>query len=189
MYAGITSSVIGLSGLFETIINEVSAEQRRQHELKLKELTIIENSNMRDEFVAQLLLDRMLAPIESAQHDIQNAAKHAQWLAEIVNYYFHDHGLTEEQGHELAAQLRRMAIAITQAESLHDLKQIYAAVSLFADHVSAFKHKEKKYRLEHTMRHGVLNRLNTCIATEKNFQRRTALMSSIQPREAIERSS
>lgn len=182
MYTGITSSVIGLSGLFEAIIYEVSAEQRRQHELKLKELSIIENSGLRDEFVAQLLLDRILAPSERAQHDIQNAAKHAQWLAEIVNYYFHDHGLTEEQGHELAAQFRQMAIAITQSESLHDLKQVYAAVSLFSDQISGFKHKERKYRLEHTMRHGILNRINTCIATEKNFQRRTALMAATQPK-------
>ncbi len=189
MYAGIASSVVGLSGLFERIIDEVSAEQRRQHELKLKELSIIENSSLRDEFVAQLLLDRVLAPIESAQHDIQNAAKHAQWLAEIVNYYFHDHGLSEEQGHELAAQFRQMAIAITKADSLHDLKQIYAAVSLFSDHASAFKHRTREYRLENTIRQNILNRLNTCIATEKNFQRRSALMSSMQPKAISDRSA
>lgn len=174
MYTG----VIGLSSLLETIICEVSAEQQRQHELKLKELSIIENSNLRNEFAAQLLLDRMLAPVEQAQYQIQNAAKEAQWLSEIVNYYFRDHGLTEQEAHELAAQLRLLAIQITTAESLHDLKFVYTVATLFTVQISRFKHWKLEYRLEHNMRHRILNPLNMCIATENNFRRRTTFMGA-----------
>jgi hypothetical protein len=91
-----------LPGLFSKIIDEVSAEQRRKHELKMRELFIIENSDLRNEYVQQILLDQLLSPIEEAQHQIQNTAKHAQWLAEIIHYHYSDHGLTLEQSQELS---------------------------------------------------------------------------------------
>lgn len=174
-------SILILSGLLEKIIDEVSAGERRKHEQKMKELSIIDNSNLRDEYVRQMLLDRFLAPIEKAQHEIQKTAMHAQWLAEAVNYYYHDHGLSKEQAKELATHLRTLAIKITQAESLHDLKFVYAVTTLFADRISTFKHKERKYSLEREIRKGILNPLSTCIATERNFKRRIDLSLSAEP--------
>jgi hypothetical protein len=142
----------------------------------MKELQMIENSGLRDEYVRQVLLDRILYPIEKAQHDIQDTAKHAQWLAQVIVYYHQDHGLTEEQAHELAKQLKLLAIHITYIDSLRDLKFAYAVATTLADRISVFKHKELKYRIDYSMRENVLNRLNTCIATGNNFKIREELM-------------
>jgi len=79
--------------LLDTILTEIYAENRRKHEERMAELQVISNSSLRDAYAQQLLLDRFLAPVENAQHSIQNAAKHAQYMAEVVNYYHHDHGL------------------------------------------------------------------------------------------------
>ena len=165
-------SAFSVAGLLEKIIDEASANQRRQHELKVKELEVIAASSLRDDYVKQLFLDKFLAPIETAHHQIQNTAKHAQWLAEIVNYYYGDHGLNQQQGQELSTQLRLLAIKITQSESLHDLKFIYGVTTLFTDKISAFKHKNRNYCLERSIRRGILEPLNTCIATTRNFQQR-----------------
>jgi len=55
-------------------------------------------------------------------------------MAEVVNYYHHDHGCSQEQAQEISRQFR-------------------------------------------AIRKGILDPLNTCIAVEKNFQRRVALMT------------
>lgn len=102
MISGIDMSVPMIAGLLDSIIEEMGAKDRREHERRMKELQIIENSNLKDEYVKQLLLDRILYPVEKAQHDIQNAAKHAQWLSEIVLFHYKDHGLTQEQAYELS---------------------------------------------------------------------------------------
>ena len=173
-------SVLILSGLLDKIIDEVSAGDRRKHEQKMKELSIISNSNLRDEYVRQMLLERFLAPIEKAQHEIQKTAMHAQWLTEMVNYYYYDHGLSKEQAKELATHLRGLAVKITQAESLHDLKFVYAVTTIFADKISIFKHKNRHYSMEREIRKGILNPLSTCIATERNFKRCIDVMDSTE---------
>lgn len=163
-------------GLLEQIIEELAAKDRREHELRMAELKLIENSSLRDEYAQQLLLDRLLGPIEKAQHVIQDTAKHAQYLAQAVIVYCRDHGLTEQEAKELATQLRLLGIKITQVESLHDLKFIYSVTTLFTDQVSIFQHKEWKYRLDHSIRTQILDPLNNCIATENNFKRRVQFM-------------
>jgi len=77
MISGIDMSVPMIAGLLDSIIEEMGAKDRREHERRMKELQIIENSNLKDEYVKQLLLDRILYPVEKAQNDIQNAAKQA----------------------------------------------------------------------------------------------------------------
>lgn len=176
MIDGFNPTVPILAGFLDSVIEELGAKDRREHERRMQELQLIESSNLRDEYARQLLLDRLLSPIEQAQHDIQNRAKHAQWLAGIVVYYYQDHGLAEDQAHELARQLRLLAIQITNVESLHDLKFVYAVVTIFTDKISIFKHKKREYRLEYSIRDKILNPLNTCIATERNFIRRIQLM-------------
>lgn len=176
MISGIDISVPVITGLLDLIIEEMGAKDRREHERRMKELQIIENSNLKDEYVKQLLLDRILYPIEQAQHDIQNAAKHAQWLSEIVLFHYKDHGLSEEQAYELSKQLKLLAIQITYADSLHDLKFVYAVVTMFNDKVSVFKHSKPEYCIHYNIRHHILNKLNTCIATGNNFKIREELM-------------
>jgi hypothetical protein len=168
----ITACINPVSGLLEKLIDEAHAERRRKHEERMQEIAMIANSNLRDDYVQQLLLDKFLAPIEKAQHKLQDAAKHAQWLAEMVNYYHHDHGATQEQGKEISGQLRILATKITEVNSLYDLKIIYKAATLFTHELSSFKHNDRKYSLERSVRDGILNILNTCIAVENNFQRR-----------------
>jgi hypothetical protein len=170
----ITACINPISGLLEKLIDEAHAERRRRHEERMQEIAMIANSNLRDDYVQQLLLDKFLAPIEKAQHKLQDAAKHAQWLAEIMNYYHQDHGATQEQGKEISGQLRILATKITELNSLYDLKIIYKATTLFAHQLSTFKHHDRKYSLERSIRDGILNVLNTCIAVENNFQRRAA---------------
>jgi hypothetical protein len=143
----------------------------------MKELQIIENSNLRDEYVQQLLLDRMLYPIEKAQHDIQTRAKHAQWLAHMITNQYKEHGLTKEQSIELAQQFRILAIQITNIDTLHDLRFVYAVVTMFVDRLSSFKHKKFEESLEYSIRKKILNPLNTCIATQKNFELRQKMMN------------
>ncbi|MEG3440123.1 hypothetical protein V0288_23540 [Pannus brasiliensis CCIBt3594] len=162
--------------LLDTILSEVYAENRRKHEERMEELKIISDSKVRDAYAQQLLLDRFLAPVENAQHQIQNAAKHAQYMAEVVNYYHPDHGASKEEAREIARQFRLLAIKISQVDSLYDLKTIYQVATLFADQLSRFQHRDRKYCWERDVRQGILNPLNTCIALENNFQRRIALI-------------
>ncbi|MBD1926478.1 hypothetical protein H6F74_09495 [Trichocoleus sp. FACHB-90] len=165
-----------LTGLFETIIKEVYAEKQRKHEQRMKELQIIADSSLRDAYVQQLLLDKFLAPVDNAQHQIQNTAKHAQYLAETFSYYYQDHGATKEEAKEICHQLRILAIKISQVDSLYELKVIYQAATLFVYQMSNFQHQERKYSLERAIRKNILDVLNTCIAVETNFQRRVDFM-------------
>ena len=163
--------------LLDTILTEIYAENRRKHEERMAELQIISNSSLRDAYAQQLLLDRFLSPVENAQHSIQNAAKHAQYMAEVVNYYHRDHGCSQEQAQEISRQFRALAVKISQIDSLYDLKIIYQVVTVFTQQLSRFKHRERNYSWEREIRKGILDPLNTCIAVEKNFQRRIALMT------------
>lgn len=176
MLSEINTSVPVIAGLLDSIIEEIGAKDRREHERRMKELQIIENSSMKDEYVRQLLLDRILYPIEKAHHDIQNTAKHAQWLAEIVLFHYGDHGLTKEQAYELSKQLKLLAIQITHVDSLHDLKFVYAVITIFSDRISVFRHKKREYCIGYNIREKILNKLNTCITTGNNFKIREELM-------------
>lgn len=170
MTLSIDSSIPAIAGLLDSIIEEMGAKDRREHERRMKELQIIENSSLKDEYVKQLLLDRILYPIEKAQHDIQGTARHAQWLSEIILFHYKDHRLTKEQACELSKQLKLLAIEITHADSLHDLKFVYAIVTMFNDKVSIFKHHKREHSIHYHVRHHILNKLNSCIATGNNFK-------------------
>lgn len=169
-----------IAGLLQTIIQEAHAENQRRHEEKMAQIELIANSELRDSYVQQLLLDKFLAPVEQAQHDIQNAAKHAQYLAESINYYYRDHGLNKEQARDISAQFRFLAVKLSQVDSLYDLKLVYKATTLFTHKLSEFKHHDRKYAIEHSVRHHILNKLGTCIAIENNFQRRVSFMNQSQ---------
>ncbi len=91
-----------ITGLLQSFIKEIHAEKDRKHQERMKELEIISNSNLRDQYVQQLLLDKFLAPVESAQHQIQNSAKHAQWLAEAFGYHYQDHGASQQEAKEIS---------------------------------------------------------------------------------------
>lgn len=173
----ICDTVPAFAGLLDSIIEELSAKDHRDHERRMKELQIIENSNLRDEYVQQLLLDRLLYPIEKTQHDIQTRAKHAQWLAHMITDRNKEHGLTREQAIELAQQFRLLAIQITNIDTLHDLRLVYAAVTILVDRISPFKHKEFEKSLEYSIRKKILNPLNTCVANQKNFEIRLETMN------------
>lgn len=69
MIPGVDTSVPIIAGLLDSIIKELGAKDRREHERRMKELEIIENSSLKDEYVRQLLLNHILYPIEQAQHD------------------------------------------------------------------------------------------------------------------------
>lgn len=170
----IINPVDPIAGLLGKLIDESHAINRRKHEERMQELATIANSSLRDDYIQQLLLDKFLAPVEQAQHQLQNAAKHAQWLAEIVNYYYQDHKATQEQGQAISQELRFLAIKITEIDSLYDLKLVYTATTLFAHYLSRFKHDDRKYSLERSLRLNILDVLNTCIAVEKNFQQRVS---------------
>jgi hypothetical protein len=164
--------------LFNKIFDQLQEEDRRKHEQKLKELSIIADSSLRDRFAAELLMDKILAPVEHAQFQIQDAAKHAQYMAEVLGYHYADHGLTQEQASKVSTQFRFLAVQLTEASSLYDLKLIYRATTLFLNEISVFKHRERNYSIEGAVREGILDRLNTCIANYANFQRRTVLFAS-----------
>lgn len=40
---------------------------------------------------------------------------------------------------------------------------------LFTDQLSRFRHREREYSLERSIRHNILNSLNDCIAIENNL--------------------
>ncbi|YAF99258.1 MAG: hypothetical protein AB3A66_27720 (plasmid) [Nodularia sp. CChRGM 3473] len=163
--------------IIEKILDQLQEEDRRKHEQKLQELSIIADSNIRDQFAVELLMDKILAPIEKAQLQIHEAAKHAQYMAEVIGYYYTDHGLTQEQAKKISTQFRFLAVQLTEVNSLHNLKLVYRVLTLFLDEISVFKHRERKYSIEHEVRQGILDRLNICIANYENFQRRTISFS------------
>lgn len=66
-----------IASFLQTVIGETHAENQRRHEEKMPQINLIANSELRDSYVQQLILDKFLAPVEDAQHQIQNAAKHA----------------------------------------------------------------------------------------------------------------
>lgn len=169
--------------LIDKILGQIQEDARREHELKLRELNIIADSSLRDQLAAQLLMDRFLAPIEQAQHSIQNAAKHAQYLAESINYYYRDHGMNKDDAKKTSSELRYLAIKITESNTLYDLKLIYRAITIFSDQISVFKHSDRKYSIERSIRHGILDPLNTCIASYENFQRRSELFKLDSPQQ------
>ncbi|AFY61276.1 hypothetical protein [Synechococcus sp. PCC 6312] len=164
--------------LFSQILTQAQDEARRHHERKIKELSIIADSQLRDHLAAELLMDKMLAPIEKAQHQIQDAAKHAQWVAELISYYYADHGLTEEESRIISQQFRLLAIELVDANSLANLKLVYRATTLFLDQIAQFKHQDRKYSISREVRHGILDRLNSCVGSYENFQRRTSLLTN-----------
>lgn len=166
-----------IAGLLETVFKEIHAENQRKHEKQMQELNIINNSQLRDDYVRQLLLDKFLFPIENAQHQIQNTAKHAQFLAEAINYYHQDHKLSKEDGQKISQQFRFLAIQLSSVDSLYELKVVYRAATLFAQYLSKFQHREREYSLERSIRKNILDPLNDCIAVKKNFQRRIDLMN------------
>ena len=163
--------------LFSQLLTQAQDEARHQHEERMKEFSIIADSKLRDQLAAQLLMDEMLAPIEHAQHQIQDAAKHAQWMAEAVMYYYGDHGLTEEQGREISQQFRLLAIELVEANSLASLKVVYKAITLFLNQIAHFKHRDRNYSISREVRHGILDRLNSCIGNYENFRYRSTLLT------------
>lgn len=164
--------------LFNKILEQLQEEARRKHEKEIQELSIIADSNLRDQLAAELLMDKVLTPIENAQYQIQDVAKHAQYLAEVIGYYYADHGLNQEQAIKLSTQFRFLALQLTEVNSLYNLKLVYRAITLFLDEISVFKHRQREYSIEREVRQGILDRLNTCIANYENFQRRTVLASN-----------
>ncbi|MFH7241322.1 MAG: hypothetical protein ACHWZW_00580 [Spirulina sp.] len=176
MISGIDMPASMIAGLLDSIIEEIGAKDRREHERRMKDLQIIENSSLKNEYVKQLLLDRLLYPVEKAQHEIQNAAKHAQWLSEIILFHYKDHGLNQEQAYEMSEQLKLLAIQITHADSLHDFKFAYAVITIFNNKISVFKHYKREFSIHYNIREHILNKLNACIATENNFRVRKELM-------------
>lgn len=165
-----------ISGLLQKLIDEVSADKQRKHEERMKIISMISDSKVRDGYVYQLLLDQFfLDSSDQAQYRIQNAAKHSQWLAEIINYYHQDHGATKDQAEQISKELRFLAVKISKIVALDDLRVVYEAATLFTDQLSRFRHRERKYSLERALRHGILNPLNDCIAIENNLRRRATL--------------
>jgi hypothetical protein len=167
-----------IASLLQILIQETHAENQRKHEEKMAEIQMITNSEFRDSYVQQLILDKFLYPIEEAQHQIQNAAKHAQYMAESINYHYEDHNLNKNQATEVCQQFRFMAVQLAQVDCLYDLKLIYHAITMFGHRMADFQHKERKYSIERAIRKGILDRLGTCIAIENNFQRRISLMNN-----------
>lgn len=175
------AGLLPIAGLLEKFIDEVGADKRRRHEERMKTLSMIADSKLRDAYVHQLLLNQFfLDSSENAQQKIQNAAKHSQWLAEMMNYYHRDHGATQEQGKEIATELRLLATKISKVASLEDLQVIYGAATLFTDRLSRFRHKEREYSLERSIRKSILNPINDCIAIENNLRRRIGLTTMKQ---------
>lgn len=162
--------------LLEKLLDEITADKRRKHEERMKLINMIADSKLRDAYLNQLVLNQFfLDPSESAQYKLQNTAKHSNWLAEIVDEYYRDHGATQEQGKEISTALRLLAVKISEIASLDDLLSIYRAATLYTDYLSDFRHKERKYSLGRSFRQGILNPLNDCIAIENNLRRRIAL--------------
>jgi hypothetical protein len=163
------------TGLIDKILGQIQEQEKREHEKKLQELNIIADSSLRDQLAAQLLMDKFLSPIENAQHTIQNTAKHAQYLAESIGYYYSYHGMNEQEAKEICSQFRSLAMKITESNTLYELKIIYRAITIFSDNISNFKHPNEKYSIIRSIRHNILDPLNTCIASYENFQRRSEL--------------
>lgn len=99
-------------------------------------------------------------------------------MAESINYYYADHKFSKDEAKIAALELRTLAVAIIRADTLHDLKLVYEAATGLAQILSKYKHKERKYAIERSLRKGILDPLSDCIGAERNFQRRMWLTDS-----------
>ncbi|MDB9510336.1 hypothetical protein PN499_03855 [Kamptonema animale CS-326] len=178
---GSAFQAVGLAvGVFDRMVEKSARKQQYKYEQKMKELEMISNSNLRDQYIYEMLLDKFLAPIEEAQNKIQNTAKHAQYLGEVVSYYYRDHNLSQEEAKILCSELRSLAVKITNAEALHELKIIYEAITDFVTLTAQFQHQERKYSISRAIRKNILDPLNTCIAKHQNFQRRIECYNTLE---------
>ncbi|ERN41771.1 hypothetical protein KR51_00016210 [Rubidibacter lacunae KORDI 51-2] len=160
-----------LSGnLLSDFLTQLHEEDRIKYEQRRQEISIIDNSSIRDRLAMELLMEKFLSPTAKVQAQIQDAAKHAQYMAEAMGYYYADHGLTRDRARVISSQFRLLALQLTAVNSLHSLKLLYTATTLFLDSISIFQHRERKYSIEHGMRQGILNRINDCISKPENFQ-------------------
>lgn len=166
-----------IANILQTVIQESHAENQRRHEEKMSEINLIANSELKDSYIQQIILDKFLSPVEKAQHQIQNAAKHAQYMAEVINYHYQDHKLTKSQAKEICQQFRFMAIKLSQIDSLYDLKLIYKGITIFSHRIAEFQHRDRNYSMEKEIRQEILERLSDCIAIENNFQRRLSFVN------------
>lgn len=167
-----------IAGLLNTYLQHISLEKEHKHEKRMKELELINNSEMRNAFAQQLILDKFLRPIEEANILLQNMAMSAQDLAESICYYHGHHNATLEQAREIAQEARQLAIKLTRVESLDELKDLYEALTIFAHDMGEFRHHERKYSIERHIRRRILDPLNTVIGETKNFQLRAAFTMS-----------
>ena len=133
-----------VAGLFDSIVSALVEQNRQEHERKMAEFEIIANSSERDNYARQLVLDRMLAPMEKAQREIQKAAQHAQWLSEKIEDYHKDHCMTIEQARDVERQLKLIAIRLTNITSRNDLMLIYDAITRYCLEISCFRHRYEK---------------------------------------------
>lgn len=167
-----------IAGLLNTYLQQISLDKEHKHEKRMKELELINNSDMRNAYAQQLILDKFLRPIEEANILLQNMAMSAQDLAESICYYHGHHNATYEQAREIAQEFRELAIKLTRADSLDELKDLYEALTIFAHEVSQFRHQERKYSIERHIRRHLLDPLNAVIGEAKNFQLRAAFTMS-----------
>ncbi|NJK29713.1 MAG: hypothetical protein HC790_01355 [Acaryochloridaceae cyanobacterium CSU_3_4] len=168
------SSTGQIAGLLDTYLHQISQKKKQKHEIRMKELEIIDSSEMKNVYAQQLILDKFLRPIEKANITLQNIAKAAQDLAESVCYYHGHHNATLDQAREIAHEARQLAIKLTNADSLDELKDLYEALTIFTHDMGRFRHLERKYSIEHHLRKNILDPLNTVIGETKNFQLRAA---------------
>lgn len=180
------SAVSSGGGMLSGIIGLLRQKKQQSHERKIMrfrkemmELQIVDNSNLRDQFVEQLLLDRFLAPIEKAQFKIQETAKKSQSFARVLGVYYRDHGIPKEKAQEICSEFRSLAVRLTKAESLEELKILYEAITIFAQEISIYRHRKTEYSIEYFLESKILHKLNDCIADYNNFQRRLEMYSSI----------
>lgn len=174
-FKGINLIAFPIAGLLQSFIQEAHAKKQRKHEIRMAEIKLITDSRMRDRYVEQLILDKFLAPVEKAQHKIQDAAKYTQHLAESIRYDYKKYNLTIEEAQEIYQELKFLAIQITNIDSLYDMRIVYEAITNFCERIFVTE-KGREGSIERKLRKHILDKLNTCIAIEKNFQCRLYCM-------------
>ncbi len=80
-------------------------------------------------------------------------------LANLLQTIIQESHAENQRRHEEKIEELILAVKLSQVDSLYDLKIIYKAITIFANHMADFQHRERQYSMEHEIRKGILDKL------------------------------
>ena len=156
--------------ILPAILETFDQAYQREHVERMRQIDLIENSSMRDQFAQILLIDIVLRPIEKVYQKIQDTAKELQKRAEKVVTYRDYYELNNSYADIIATELRELACRVAAINSFSDLKNTYRIISNYLSEVSLKKSQRWHEEIVYNIRKNVLEPLSDSIAETNKFE-------------------